>query len=114
MIVEDELLIALMLELALKDAGCDVVGPFGRLAEAVAAASTQPIDGALLDINLAGEKVFPAAEELAVRGVPFLLVSGYGRDVLPADRRHWSVFAKPFKLNEILDRLAQMIADPPD
>ncbi len=71
------------------------------------------MDGALLDINLAGEKVFPAAEVLAGRGVPFLLVSGYGSDALPAHRRNWAVCPKPFRIEDVLNRLAELIERPP-
>ena len=113
MVVEDEMLIAMMLELALADAGCHVVGPFGRLSDAVVAARTEAVDGALLDINLAGESVFPAAEALEQRGVPFLLVSGYGRDLLPPDRRHWQVCAKPFRMNDVLETLADLVRRQP-
>ena len=64
----------------------------------------------MLDINLAGEMVFPAAEVLDARGVPFLLLSGYGQDGLPADRQHWPVCGKPFKLDELISTLAGLVA----
>lgn len=112
MVVEDELLIAMMIEVALKDAGCEVVGPFARLSEALQAARNRDLDGALLDINLSGEQVFPVADVLAERGVPFMLVSGYGSDVLPADRKHWAVCPKPFRMSDVLVRLAELIRTP--
>ena len=112
MLVEDEMLIAMMVELALCDEGCVVVGPYGRLDEAVAAARTVTVDAALLDINLAGERVFPVAEVLAARGVPFILVTGYGHDLLPPGGKHWPVCAKPFKLSEVIDMLDGLIRHP--
>jgi DNA-binding response OmpR family regulator len=108
MVVEDELAIAMMVEMALEEQQCTIVGPFGSLTEALCAARTETMDVAVLDINLAGEMVFPAAEVLAGRGVPFLLLSGYGRSRLPLDRQEWPVCEKPFKLAELFSRLASL------
>jgi DNA-binding response OmpR family regulator len=109
LVVEDELAIAMMLEMALEDQQCTIVGPFGSLSEALSAARTEPVDVAVLDINLAGEMVFPAAEALAERDVPFLLLSGYGDSRLPSDRRHWPVCAKPFRMDDLCARLARLV-----
>ena len=78
LVVEDELAIAMLLESALEDEGCVIVGPYGGVRDALAAARNETLDLAVLDINLAGEMVFPVAEVLAERGVPFLILSGYG------------------------------------
>ena len=80
LIVEDELAIAMLLESALEDEHCVIVGPYGGVRDALAAARNETLDLAVLDINLAGEMVFPVAEVLAERGVPFLILSGYGDD----------------------------------
>ena len=108
LVVEDELAIAMMVEMALQDQQCTIVGPYSSLEEALSAARTETMDVALLDINLAGEMVFPAAEVLVERGVPFLLLSGYGDTRLPPDRQDWPVCGKPFKLDELLSRLARV------
>lgn len=105
LVVEDELMVALLVEDMLIRAGCIVVGPFARVAEALAAASTEAIDVALLDIHLAGEKVFPVAHALERRVIPFLFVTGYGQSALPRDRPDWEACAKPFQPNEVLRRL---------
>lgn len=107
MVVEDELLVALLVEEFLQDAGCSVVGPFARVAEAMAALRTEPLDVALLDVNVAGEHVFPVARELERLGVPFLFVTGYGPAVLPRDRPHWEAQSKPFHSEQILAWLAR-------
>lgn len=109
MVVEDELAIAMMLEMALDERRCVVIGPYGSLDEALSAARTESVDVALLDINLAGEMVFPAAEALAARDVPFLLLSGYGDTKLPPDKRDWPVCAKPFNLDDLISRLARLV-----
>ena len=113
MLVEDELLIAMLLEETLEDAGCVVVGPFSRLGEALEASGAEMVDAALLDVNLAGEKVYPAAEMLARRGVPFLLLSGYGDKSLPCDRQHWRHLGKPFNQADLLSALAGLIDGAP-
>jgi CheY-like chemotaxis protein len=109
LLVEDELLIAMLLETALEDHGCKVVGPFGRLADAMEAARTERLDGALMDVNLAGERVFAAAEILSTRQVPFLLLSGYGSKVLPDGHPDWPVRSKPFEIDRVMVELAGLI-----
>ena len=69
LVVEDEALIAMDLEWTLRQSGCEVVGPVATLGDAVRAAATEhPLDGAILDVNLGRERVFPVADLLADRG----------------------------------------------
>jgi CheY-like chemotaxis protein len=77
LLVEDESLIAMMMRDMLVGLGFCVVGPFGDVQAALAAAEADEIEAAVLDVNLNGESVHPVAEALAARGVPFLLVTGY-------------------------------------
>ena len=84
LVVEDDALVAFDLEVLLKAAGYSVVGPVGRLEEAVAMASEGLFDVALLDIHLRGEEVYPVADILTGRGIPFMFLSGYGEGDLPA------------------------------
>ncbi len=109
LVVEDELLVAMLVEDMLADAGCIVVGPFSRVAEALAALQTEVVDVALLDVNIAGEQVFPVAHELERLHVPFLFVSGYGQAALPPDRKDWEAHPKPFHSDRLLASLAQRI-----
>jgi DNA-binding NtrC family response regulator len=109
LLVEDEVMVAMLLETILEDEKCTTVGPFGDLPSALAAARSEIVDGAVLDVNLAGERVFPVAEVLAERGIPFLLLSGYGAMALPQDRQHWPVCDKPFKSDELLAVLSRVI-----
>jgi DNA-binding response OmpR family regulator len=110
MVVEDEVLIAMLIEASLQDHGCEVVGPFARLHEALRAAKDEKLHAAIMDVNLAGERVFPVAEILWRRSVPFLLLSGYGEAVLPEDRRYWKLQSKPFEMNRVLATVSEMIA----
>lgn len=77
LLVEDDLLIAMDMEEVLRDLGCEIIGPFGRLAEALAAGRSQPLDGAIIDLNLRGEMSYPLIEELRRRAIPCVLCSGY-------------------------------------
>ena len=89
LVVEDELLVSMLVKSMLDDLGADVIGPCGRLAEGVAAAKAERFDGAILDLNLAGEAADPLADLLLARGVPFVFITGYQRDSL--DRRFANV-----------------------
>src|ERR1700712_3042124 len=107
LLVEDEMLVSLLIEDLLTEQRCVVVGPFGRLPEAIAAARSEDIDLAILDVNIAGLKVYPVAEILASRRIPFLFVSGYGETAVPHDRPKWRVCSKPFRSMELIVMLAE-------
>ena len=113
LVVEDELMIAMLFE-GILDASSEytVVGPFARVKLAFEAARNESLDAALLDIHLAGEPVFPVAALLAERGVSFAFVTGYGKDVLPPVYRDRPLLQKPFRPQTVLAPLATMIAPP--
>ena len=69
---------------------------------------TAKLDCALLDVNLAGEKVFPVAEVLVRREVPFVFLTGYGRGILPAAYADRPVLAKPFRLAALLSLMTAL------
>lgn len=102
LVVEDEPLIALALEDILADLGCQVVGPAHTLAEAADLGREAPLDGAILDVNLGRDKVFPVADILAERSVPFVFTTGYGDAGLrPCDRGR-PVLQKPYSPERLL------------
>lgn len=76
LIVEDEAILALDLTFAMEDMGASVMGPCHRLRKALEVACGAQIDGAILDVDLAGEAVFPLADDLARREVPFVFHTG--------------------------------------
>lgn len=78
LLIEDEMLVAMLIEDALVEAGCEVVGPISRVADALRALDETAIDFALLDVNLGGEMSYPIADVLAARKVPFTFITGYG------------------------------------
>jgi PAS domain S-box-containing protein len=78
LLVEDEILVAMMMRDILSELGLSVIGPFSRLSEAMVAAVHEEIDAGIIDINLGGEFVYPVADVLIARGIPFVFVTGYG------------------------------------
>ena len=111
LVVEDEYLVAALMEDILESAGCVVAGPIPRLAQALDAASSEACDVAVLDVNLAGERVYPVADILAQRNVPFVFVTGYG--VLPGEYANRPRLCKPFKMADLLDTLSDIVKTAP-
>ena len=103
------MMVSLLIEDTLTDENCVVVGPFDSVKSALTAARTEPLDAAVLDVNLNGAKVYPVAEMLASRGIPFLLLSGYGPNAIPNDRPEWRVCSKPFKPTELVVQLVERV-----
>jgi CheY-like chemotaxis protein len=99
LVVEDEFLVAADIALMLEELGCHPIGPIGDLEAAVRAAADEPLDAALLDVNLHGRSAIPVADALAARGVPFVFCTGYDAR-LP---RHGDAprLAKPFQTREL-------------
>jgi two-component SAPR family response regulator len=95
MIVEDEALVALSLQDFLCELGYSVVGPFGRVKEALTELDRRSIDAAILDVNLAGEFVYPLAELLRKRKIPFVFATGYSAESIDQRFAEISVLQKP-------------------
>lgn len=106
LVIEDELLVSMLIEDILLDEDCSVVGPFSNLPDALSAARHELVDVALLDVNLRGEMVYPVAEVLTERGIPFVFLSGYGSDAIPTDHPEWLACSKPFSPRELIKVLA--------
>jgi len=113
LIVEDEALLALEIQELLQSAGSTVIGTFSDLARAEQAAQREVIDVAVLDTNLNGEMVYPLADDLVVRGIPFVFVTGYGTSNLPERFRSRPQVAKPFDPESLTDELQRMIRQGP-
>ena len=106
LIVEDESLVAMLLETILEDMGCVPVGPASTVDEGLQMVTGgEHIDAALLDVNVAGRQVFPIAEALKERGVPFVFSTGYGEGGLPDEWRGQSTLQKPFTEAAVRDAL---------
>jgi CheY-like chemotaxis protein len=112
LLVEDEAMVAMIIEDTLTDIGCEVVGPMASIERALAAAKGEDrIDGAFLDVNLRGELVYPVAEALTARGIPFAFVTGYGEKGIDARYHGAPVLTKPF-LPETVEQLVSRHMTP--
>ena len=102
LVVEDEMMVAMLVEEMLLDLRCEVVGPVSTLDDALAAIRQQTFDGILLDANLHGRSSAPVADALLDRAVPYLLVTGYGsHEEDPPAFKAAPRITKPFTLEDL-------------
>ena len=108
LIVEDESLISMLIETVVQDLGHQAVGCAHTVPDALTMLDKQyaGIDAAMLDVNLGGRLVFPVAEALAERNIPFAFVTGYGVHGVPARFSHARVVQKPFTEDDLADVVA--------
>ena len=96
LVVEDEVLVAMAVEGLLEDLGCDVAATCAHLDEALRRAAAEPVDFAILDLNLDGKRSFAVADILRARGVPFVFATGYDVATLDGAYADQPTLAKPF------------------
>lgn len=106
LVVEDEGTVAMLIEEMLEDLGCVVVASVARLAKASDVARTIEVDLAILDVNLAGQLVFPVAEILRDRNIPMLFSTGYGVSGLQGEFALRPVLHKPFLQSALEAKIA--------
>jgi PAS domain S-box-containing protein len=104
LLVEDEILVAMMMKDILSELGFAVIGPFSRLAEAMIAAVHEDIDAGIIDVNLGGEFVYPVADVLTARKIPFVFVTGYGVESIDGRFGHVPIVKKPVQ-RQVLQRI---------
>lgn len=94
----------------LQDLGAEVVGPVPTVEQALALLdSGTPPNGAILDVNLGGEPVYPLADELIERGVPMIFTTGYDPNTLPARFAHVPKCGKPINVTRITAAIGRAI-----
>lgn len=99
LVVEDDFFVATDLCRLLESEGVQVLGPVGRVADALGViGQSGHIDGALVDLNLHGVLAFPVADALTERSVPFLFLTGYDRSAIPERFNDVPHFQKPITL----------------
>ncbi len=105
LVVEDEMLIAMLLEDMLTDMGHVVVGPANDVEAALAHLKEGGIDAAILDVNLGKTPSWPVAAALQEQGVPFAIATGYGEAGVDARYADTQTLQKPFKLDALAELL---------
>jgi CheY-like chemotaxis protein len=101
LVVEDESLVAMLVEDTLYDLDCTVVAVASNLSDALDKASSMDFDVAILDVNLNGSPAFPIAERLLRRKIPFIFSTGYGLAGVPEAFSRVPVLAKPFRQGDV-------------
>jgi CheY-like chemotaxis protein len=109
LVVEDETIISLEIEQMLQDLDCGPIWHAANVMQALAVLAQHRPDVALLDVNLGREKVFPVADMLSERAIPFIFSTGYGRDGLPLEWASRPVIQKPYLTRELAMALTPLI-----
>lgn len=111
LVLEDEPVVGMMVEDMLIDLGCLVIGPASRLEEALTMAQEEPLDLAVLDVNLGHTDSFPVAAVLEGRSVPFIFATGYGDRATPFPAA--PIVTKPYRAQDICTALQLALAAGP-
>jgi CheY-like chemotaxis protein len=109
LIVEDDLLIALEISQFAEGEGYTVVGPETSVDASIRALTQHKIDLALLDVKLGGELVFPIAEDLDAKGIPYIFLTSYLAAAIPAQHRHRPLVNKPYSPELLLAQMQQIL-----
>lgn len=102
----------MMLELELKDIGCEVIGPAPSVDEAIELIETEPFDCALLDYRLGHETSSAIAKALAHRHIPFLFMTGHGGNDLPSEFRRETLPEKPVTRKALRSAVEAILVSP--
>jgi CheY-like chemotaxis protein len=113
LVVEDEALVAILLEDMLADLGCEVVASAPRVGTARDLVGQKNVDCAILDVNVGGETVYSIAELLAQQGVPFMFVTGYSSSTLHSAFQQRPILQKPFRPDDLRDALKSLRVSRP-
>jgi CheY-like chemotaxis protein len=112
LVVEDEPLVAMLLEDMMSDLGFEVVGPALRFERAVELVESEALDAAILDVNLGDRRSYPVAEMLVARGVPFVFATGYGSAGTEWEPRV-PILRKPFQAEVVSSVMFDLLGGPP-
>jgi len=115
LLVEDDIILSTDLSVLLTEAGCKAVVPAPSNAAALSAMVHYIFDAAILDVNIQNEWVFPVATALQTAGIPFLFLTAYSRESIPAEHRERLFIQKPHGREQLLDGLVRLLtpADAP-
>jgi len=110
LVIEDEYFLAEDICSVLRGLGAYIVGPAGEIAEAIGIVNSgELIDAAVLDVNLKDESIFPVAERLRTRNIPFVFTTGYDRSAIDVRFKDIQLFEKPIDVAAMADSLGEML-----
>jgi CheY-like chemotaxis protein len=111
LVIEDETLVAMLVEDLLDELGCTVAATFSRVSQAQDfLAKSTDFDAAILDVNIAGEDVYSIATALSTKDIPFVFVTGYGPAGVKEEWRERGVVQKPIQQSELAQLLEAALA----
>ena len=113
-VAEDEFHVLQLIEDMLLELGCVVVDSVSGLRSALEQAAITKAQAAVLDVNLHGKRIFPAAEILRERGIPIVFSTGYGGDGIEGQWKTCPVVQKPFAIEQLEAALKQLVASRTD
>jgi len=113
LVVEDDYFIASDIDQCLTNLGCEVVGPYPTVEDAVSSLETRAPDAAVLDVNVAGQAVYPLARTLIRRRIPTLFVTGYDEASISPRFRAVPRLTKPLMARELQKAMASLVAQVP-
>ena len=111
LLVEDEVMIRMMVADMLGELGYGIAAEAGDIDEAVRLIQATEFDIAILDVNVNGKIITPAAEAVTLRGRPFVFATGYGADGLPEKFRDNPVLQKPFQMESLKRAIEAALKD---
>ena len=109
LLVEDDIILSTDLAFVLTEAGCKAIVPAPSNAAALSAMVHYIFDAAILDVNVQNEWVFPVANALETVGIPFLFLTAYSHDSIPAQHRRRPFIQKPHHPEGLLDALVELM-----
>jgi CheY-like chemotaxis protein len=107
LIVEDEMVVAMLVEDMICELGYEVAGVVSRVDEAMKLVDSGKFDFAVLDVHLNGRLIFPFADALAKRSIPYMFATGYGERGIPPEHSNRPVLQKPFRAEDLQRALAR-------
>ena len=109
LVVEDEMMIAMLIEDMLDEFGCKLVGPATNVPRALELIGKESIDVAVLDLNLDGKDTYAIADALQRKNVPFIFATGYGSTGLRQEYGNRPVLQKPFQARDLETALTESL-----
>ncbi|MET3843835.1 CheY-like chemotaxis protein [Bradyrhizobium sp. OAE829] len=110
LVVEDEMMIAMLIEDMLDEFGCELVGPATNVPRALELIGKEIVDVAVLDLNLDGKDTYAIADALRQNNVPFIFATGYGSTGMRPEYGDRPVLQKPFQAKDLETALAEALA----